>query len=131
MGFVQAALYCTGQVMCLGAYMYIPIQSIKVFEQVAVQIEKRILDGELRNGDRLPTEREFAEQFHVSRTAVREAMKLLEQKGLVEMRPGRGTRVIDGTSRAVRHSLDLMMQVGQGGSRLSLVEVREMLEPGI
>ncbi len=68
--------------------MYTPIQSVKVFEQVAEQIEKRILVGELRSGDRLPTERELAEQFHVSRTAVREAMKNLAQKGLVDMRPG-------------------------------------------
>ncbi len=60
--------------------MYTPIQSVKVFEQVAEQIEKRILDGELRSGDRLPTERELAEQFHVSRTAVREAMKIVEQR---------------------------------------------------
>ncbi|TMC92247.1 MAG: FadR family transcriptional regulator, partial [Chloroflexi bacterium] len=67
-----------------GEHMYIPIQSVKVFEQVAEQIEKRILDGELRSGDRLPTERELAEQFHVSRTAVREAMKILAQKGLVD-----------------------------------------------
>src|SRR5947209_12504866 len=72
-----------------GEHMYIPIQSVKVFEQVAEQIEKRILDGELHSGDRLPTERELAEQFHVSRTAVREAMKILAQKGLVDMRPGR------------------------------------------
>ncbi|MFL5695227.1 MAG: FadR/GntR family transcriptional regulator, partial [Ktedonobacteraceae bacterium] len=56
-----------------GASMYTPIQSVRVFEQVAEQIEKRILAGELRKGDRLPTERALAEQFHVSRTAVREA----------------------------------------------------------
>jgi GntR family transcriptional repressor for pyruvate dehydrogenase complex len=111
--------------------MYVPIRPMKIYEQVAVQIEKLILSGELHSGDRLPTEREFAEQFHVSRTAVREAMKLLEQKGLVEMRPGRGTRVIDGTTQAVRHSLGLMMRVGQRGNLLSLVEVRELLEPGI
>src|SRR5579884_2060179 len=111
--------------------MYVPIRPMKIYEQVAEQIERLILGGELRSGDRLPTERDFAEQFHVSRTAVREAMKLLEQKGLVEMRPGRGTRGIDGTSRAVRHSLGLMMRVGQQGNLLSLVEVRELLEPGI
>jgi GntR family transcriptional repressor for pyruvate dehydrogenase complex len=104
---------------------------MKIYEQVAKQIEQLILSGELRSGDRLPTEREFAEQFHVSRTAVREAMKLLEQKGLVEMRPGRGTQVIDGTSQAVRHSLRLMMRVGQQGNLLILVEMRELLEPDI
>src|SRR5947209_18702243 len=100
--------------MCPGAYMYIPIQSIKVFEQVAVQIEKRILDGELRSGDRLPTERELPEQFHVSRTAVREAMKILAQTGLVDLRPGGGTIVIDGAPRAMQHVMSLGLQLELG-----------------
>jgi len=111
--------------------MYTPIQSSKIYEQIAEQIEKLILNGELRSGDRLPTERELAEQFQASRTAVREAMKTLAQKGLVDMRPGRGTIVIDGTSKAMRHSLGLMMRVGQAGSSTNLVEVREILEPEI
>lgn len=111
--------------------MYTPIQSSKVFEQIAEQIESRILSGELQSGDRLPTERELAEQFHASRTAVREAMKSLAQKGLVDMRPGRGTIVIDGTTQAVRHSLDLMMKFGQAGDSTNLVEVRGIFEPEI
>ena len=109
---------------------YTPIQSLKVFERVAVQIEQRILDGELRSGDRLPTERELAEQFQVSRTAVREALKILAQKGLVDMRPGRGTIVIDGADEALRHSLGLVMKLklGEVGGSNTLVEVREILE---
>ena len=94
--------------------MYTPIQSVRVFEQVAEQIEKRILAGELRKGDRLPTERALAEQFHVSRTAVREAMKILAQKGLVDMRPGRGTIVIDGSREAMQHSIGLVMKLKLG-----------------
>ena len=111
--------------------MYTPVQSTKVFEQIAEQIEQQILRGDLRNGERLPTERELAEQFHASRTAVREAMKTLAQKGLVDMRPGRGTIVIDGTSQALRESLGRMMQVGQQESSRDLVEVREIFEPEI
>jgi len=111
--------------------MYTPIHSSKVYIQIAEQIERSILSGELRNGDRLPTERELSEQFHASRTAVREAMKTLAQKGLVDMRPGRGTIVIDGTLQAMRHSLGLMMRVGQAGSSANLVEVREIIEPEI
>lgn len=110
--------------------MYAPIHSSKVFERVAEQIEKRILDGELRKGDRLPTERELAEQFRVSRTAVREAMKILAQKGLVDMRPGRGTIVIDGASTAMQNSIGLMMKLklGEIGGSDSLVEFRTILE---
>lgn len=110
--------------------VYAPIQSLKLFERVARQIEQRILAGELHSGDRLPTERELAEQFRVSRTAVREALKTLAQKGLVEMRPGRGTIVIDGANEALQDSLDLAMklQLGEVGGSRSLVEVREILE---
>jgi GntR family transcriptional repressor for pyruvate dehydrogenase complex len=111
--------------------MYNPVRSSKVYEQIAEQIEQRILSGKLRSGDRLPTERELAEQFQASRTAVREAMKTLAQKGLVDMRPGRGTIVIDGTSQAMRHSLGLMMRVGRANGSEELVEVREILEPEI
>ena len=111
---------------------YIPVQPSKVFEKIVEQIEQRILSGELRSGDRLPSERELGEQFQVSRTAVREAMKTLAQKGLVDMRPGRGTIVIDGTSHAMRRSMGLMLRVGQtDGSQKLLVEVREILEPEI
>lgn len=108
--------------------MYTPIQSNKVFERIASQIEKSILSGELRSGDRLPTERALSEQFQVSRTAVREAMKSLAQKGLIDMRPGRGTIVIDGTSQAMQESLNLVMQLGQADRSANLVEVREILE---
>lgn len=113
--------------------MYAPIQSVKVFERVAAQIEKRILEGELRIGDRLPTERALAEQFHVSRTAVREAMKILAQKGLVDMRPGRGTIVVDGAREAMENSIGLLMRMksGEVGSSDDLVEVRAILETEI
>lgn len=111
--------------------MYSPVQPSKIYEQIAAQIEQRILNGELRSGDRLPTERELAEQFGVSRTAVREAMKSLAQRGLVDMKPGRGTLVIDGTSKAMKQSLGLMLKVGQAGLSDNLVEVRGILEPEI
>lgn len=111
--------------------MYAPIQATRIFEQIATQIEQQILRGDLRTGDRLPTERELAEQFRASRTAVREAMKTLAQKGLVDMRPGRGTIVIDGTSSALRDSLNRTMRVNHSRSGTELVEVREILEPEI
>jgi GntR family transcriptional repressor for pyruvate dehydrogenase complex len=111
--------------------VYSPVQPNKIFEQIAEQIEKRILSGELRSGDRLPSERELSEQFHASRTAVREAMKTLAQRGLVDMRPGRGTIVVDATSRAMQQTLGLMVRVGHEDGYANLVELRELLEPGI
>lgn len=111
--------------------MYTPIRPSKLYERIAEQIEQRILSGELRTGDRLPTENELAEQFGASRTAVREAMKTLAQRGLIDTRPGRGAMVINATLQAMRHSLELLMRVEQVGGSADLMEVREMLEPEI
>jgi GntR family transcriptional repressor for pyruvate dehydrogenase complex len=73
----------------------------------------------------------LGEQFGVSRTVVREAVKALCEKGLVDSHPGRGTFVTDGTSRSVRHSLGFMMQIGATGGLGNLTQVREILEPEI
>jgi len=111
--------------------MYLPIQSERLYEQIVSQIEQRIEAGDLKVGDQLPSEHELAEQFAVSRTAVREAVKALRQKGLVEIRPGRGTFITNGTSDTIRNSLGMLMKFGAMKGSGNLVEVREILEPEI
>src|SRR5512143_596110 len=111
--------------------MYQAIQSERLYEQIVQQIEKRFLSGDLKVGDRLPPERELAEQFGVSRTAVREAGKALRQRGLVEIQPGRGTFITNGASEAVRHSLGLLMKIAGTDASPDLIEVREIIEPEI
>jgi len=111
--------------------VYEPIQTERLYERIVSQIENRIEAGELKVGDQLPAERELAEQFAVSRTAVREAVKALHQKGLVEIRPGRGTFITNGTSDTIRHSLSMLMKIGVVNGSGNLVEVREILEPEI
>ena len=111
--------------------MYTPIQAGRLYEKIVEQIEKRIITGDLKVGEKLPPERELAEQFGVSRTAVREAVKALQEKGLLEVLPGRGTFISNGTSRAMRHSLGRMIKFGQREASGNLVEVREIIEPEI
>ncbi len=111
--------------------MYVPIQPSRLYENIVRQIEERVVAGELKHGDQLPSENELAKQFAVSRTAVREAIKALREKRLVEVRPGVGTFITNGTPDAVRHSLGLLMKVGQPNASDHLTEVREMLEPEI
>ena len=111
--------------------MYLPIQSERLYERIVSQIEQRIEAGDLKVGDQLPSERELAEQFTVSRTAVREAVKALRQKGLVEIRLGRGTFITNETNDTIRNSLSLLMKIGGKNGSASLVEVREILEPEI
>ena len=111
--------------------MYNPIQSPRLYEQIVDQIETRILSGDLQPGDQLPAERELAEQFGVSRTAVREAIKTLHEKGLVDVLAGRGTFITDRTSQAMRHSIGRILRLSQGEGSGDLVAVRELLEPEI
>ncbi|WP_215405338.1 FadR/GntR family transcriptional regulator [Vibrio gigantis] len=63
--------------------------------QVAREIARGILSGELPQGSIIPGEMALCEQFGISRTALREAVKLLTSKGLLESRPKIGTRVVD------------------------------------
>jgi len=111
--------------------VYKTIRSSRLYEQIVEQVEQAILKGELKPGDQLPAERELAEQFGVSRTAVREAVKALREKGLVEAFSGRGTFVTNGTSQAMRQSLDLITRIGGLDGSAQLAEVRAILEPEI
>ncbi len=111
--------------------VYKLVRTSRLYEQIVQQIEESICNGTLKSGDQLPAERELAQRFGVSRTAVREAVKALREKGLVEAYSGRGTFITDGTSQAVRHSLDLMVKIGQQDGASHLAELRAMLEPEI
>src|SRR6202049_1446374 len=103
--------------------MYKIVRTSRLYEQIVQQVQESIHKGALKPGDQLPPERELAQQFGVSRTAVREAVKALREKGLVEAYPGRGTFITDGTSHAIRQSLDRVAKVGQPGGSGHLVEV--------
>ena len=111
--------------------MYKAVQTSRLYEHIVRQIEESITRGALKPGDQLPAERELAQQFGVSRTAVREAVRVLNEKGLVEAYSGRGTFVTNGTSQVIRQSLDLMSKIGQPEGSTHLAELREILEPGI
>ena len=111
--------------------MYKVVQNSRLYEQIVQQIEESILKGALKPGDQLPAERELADQFGVSRTAVREAVKALREKGLVEAQPGRGTFITAGTSRSIGQTLDWILRTGPGERTTHLTEVREILEPEI
>src|ERR1700724_1451382 len=111
--------------------MYKIVRSSRLYEQIVQQVEESIHKGAIKPGDQLPPERELAQQFGVSRTAVREAVKALHEQGLVEAYPGRGTFVTDGTSQAIRQSLDRVVKIGQPDGSNYWADVREILEPEI
>lgn len=111
--------------------LYRAVKTSRLFEQIVQQVEDSILQGQLKPGDQLPAERDLAQRFGVSRTAVREAVKTLREKGLVEAYSGRGTFVTNGTSQAMRQSLDLMIRINPQEGSANLAELRLVLEPEI
>lgn len=111
--------------------MYTAVRASRLYQQIVEQIEQSIRSGQLKPGDQLPAERDLAERFGVSRTAVREAVKALGEKGLVEALPGRGTFVIDATSQVIKQSLDLLVNNSTPEGLAHLEDVREIFEPEI
>jgi GntR family transcriptional repressor for pyruvate dehydrogenase complex len=101
----------------------------KLSVQVADQIKSLILANELKPGDRLPTERDLCDRFEVSRTVVREAISVLEAKGLLASIGGSGTyvRAIQGEDIADSIGLYISTQC-QSVSLEDLMEVRRVLE---
>ncbi len=70
--------------------MFKPAKQIRIFQDVVDQIQDQILSGRLKPGDILPSERDLRKMFEVSRGTLREALRVLEQKGLIEIKLGVG-----------------------------------------
>jgi GntR family transcriptional regulator, transcriptional repressor for pyruvate dehydrogenase complex len=100
---------------------------VRFSEQIADRIEATIIDREFRPGDKLPPERILADSFGVSRSVVREALKLLAQRGLVQSRMGDGTYVVDPGMSAVISSITVASRM-QNTTIDDLTEVRLHLE---
>ncbi|MFH1983868.1 MAG: FadR/GntR family transcriptional regulator [Pseudomonadota bacterium] len=101
----------------------------RIFQDVVDQIQEAILRGDLRPGDTLPPERDLKETFQTSRGTLREALRVLEQKGLIEIRLGvRGGSVVKAaTGEPFSESLDLLIR-SQKVSLSHLAEFREGVE---
>jgi DNA-binding FadR family transcriptional regulator len=104
----------------------------RIFQDVVEQIEDAILDGDLSAGDRLPPERELKETLKTSRSTLREALRVLEEKGLIEMRLGMGGGAIVKavSTKQVSQSLGLLIR-SRKVSLEHLAEFRERFEGDI
>jgi DNA-binding FadR family transcriptional regulator len=112
--------------------MFQTAKPTKVFQEVVSQIEEAILAGRIETGQTLPSERELKEMFQISRGTLREALRVLEQKGLIEIRLGVGggsvVRAVD--AGRVSESLGLLIR-SQKVSLDHLAEFREGIEGSI
>jgi GntR family transcriptional repressor for pyruvate dehydrogenase complex len=111
-----------------GALPFSPAKATRAFDGVIQQLRQRIYNGELRPGDRLPPERTLAEQFQVSRNTLREALRMLEVTGIIELRKGAtgGAFICRGRPEHVARSLSDMMWLG-GFSLEDLTQARVWL----
>ena len=109
-----------------------PIRQLRVSEEVAEQLKQSILLGHFKAGDKLPSERDLAEEFQVSRVAVREALRSLENTGFIETRQGAtgGAFVTDLTfEHLVSAFVDLFL--AEKISAPELYQVRLLVEPEV
>jgi len=109
--------------------MFQAAKQTKVFQDVVEQIQDAIFDGRLKTGETLPAERELKAMFNVSRGTLREALRVLEQKGLIEIRLGVGggsvVKPID--TEQIKESIGLLIR-SQNISLGHLAEFREDVE---
>ncbi|MEM5818291.1 MAG: FadR/GntR family transcriptional regulator [Desulfitobacterium hafniense] len=104
-----------------------PIKTRKIYEEIVEQIRELVARGELKPGDRLPSERDLVERLKVSRASIREALSALELMGLLEVRSGEGTFVRKLRSESVVAPLAWMLTM-EKGTVLELLEIRKILE---
>ena len=104
-------------------------QRVRLSEQVADQVERLITEDSLKTGEQLPGERDMAIRLGVSRTVIREAIRVLGVRGLVEIKPGSGTYIKELTlDRAAEPIERLLRMRGQTNDFANLHEIRRTLE---
>jgi GntR family transcriptional regulator, transcriptional repressor for pyruvate dehydrogenase complex len=111
--------------------MFAPVAVARASSAIADQIRTAIVTGQLGQGDRLPPERELAEQFGVSRVTVRDALRALEAMGLIDVRVGaRGGAFVTVPSGAVVGQTMSDMMMMQAITPEDIVEARLIVELG-
>lgn len=106
------------------------IKKTRIHEEVFSQIQELIKDGRFKARDQLPSERELAEIFKVSRTSVREALRALESQGLIVSRTGMGNFVVDLPVESLVGPLASML-IDEKRALADVFEMRKLIEPQI
>lgn len=107
--------------------MFESIENKKISQIVIEQIQDMIMRGELKNGDKLPPERELTQTLNIGRPALREALKALEVIGLIESRHGQGNFVVNNTENSFFKPLSLSFKLSNGNIE-EILELRHLIE---
>ena len=105
------------------------VEPVRLYQRIVEQIEDAVLRGELRPGQRLPSERELVTQFGASRPTVREALRVLESNGMVRSRPGdpNGPEILPFSPHGLTKQMTRLVQVEEM-SIAELVSFRMILD---
>ncbi len=105
------------------------VKAVRLSDIVADQILGLIEEGSLKIGERLPGERELVEQLDVGRASVREALRILEARGVIEVRPGKGAFVVGMPAEATGTEESLRLWFKEHEAEVfDMLEVRSALE---
>ncbi|MDT8366403.1 MAG: FadR/GntR family transcriptional regulator [bacterium] len=108
--------------------MFKPVKKTRIYEEIVFKIKDMIEQGKLKTGDQLPTERELAAAFKVSRPSVREALRALESQRFLVSRQGDGTYIS-------QQPIELLIEpfaaviMKEKFDQLELFEMRRLIEP--
>ena len=116
--------------MAVPELAFTAVRKTRVFEDVARQIQRLIVDGVLTPGELLPPERQLAEQFGVSRNSVRDAIRALELTGFVIARHGEGNVVADVSADTLVAPIATLL-LHKRKLVAELLDVRRMIEPAL
>ena len=111
-------------------FMKVSLANKSVVERIVDQITNAIINGELKPGDKIPTEPELCETFNVGRNSVREAIKILEAYGVVEIRRADGTYIRQEYNYKMLYPI-LYGIILQKDSKQQLIELRKVIDLGI
>lgn len=107
--------------------MFELIKNKKVYQHVIEQIQNMVMSGELKKGDKLPSERVLSDELGVSRTSIREALRALEVMGLLESRQGKGNYINGEIDSSFFEPLSIMFMLNEGNPE-NILELRMVIE---
>lgn len=109
--------------------VFTPVKTERAYERIVAQVEAAIRSGDLGVGDHLPSEREMVTTFGVSRSTVREALRVLQSNGVIRLRPGDplGPEIIPLDADSLRAPLTRLVAT-QSVSTLEMLQFRVVLE---
>jgi GntR family transcriptional repressor for pyruvate dehydrogenase complex len=107
-----------------------PIKRRRLYEDIVEQIKLLIKEGKLKSGDQIPSERELCDIFKVSRNSVREAIRILEEYGILNSRIGDGTYVIIGSEGSLVKPFAKLIH-DEKSKLFEIFQFRSIIEPNI